>query len=418
MNPGERHYPLWELLVPPGSYGKPERRAVAATGARLRFDDGSQVLDATSGLWNVNLGYGNTAVADAVDRAMREASYLTLFRYAHTYALDAARALTDAAGPAVFRRVIFSTSGSSANDLVMKTARHHAVLNGEPQRRLVVGFKGSYHGLTYGAFSLSGEELGQHLYGVDTRLVRHVDPDRPEDLERLMRREGHRVAAVVCEPVFGSGARELPPATLAALLELRREYGFLLVADEVATGYGRTGPLFASSAWAQPPDLLVTSKGLTNGTCAASAVLASHAVCDAFERADALLVHGETQAGTPPTCAAITATLEQFAELSALESGARVASALDTLLGELAAELPSVTATTGRGCFRGIQLAEDDGAPYSAERVQQAIAAIRGHGALVHPGPGCVQLVPPLTLTDEETHELGTAVHKGLAEVR
>jgi adenosylmethionine-8-amino-7-oxononanoate aminotransferase len=349
---------------------------------------------------------------------MREASYLTLFRYSHTYALDAARALIESAGPAVFRRVLFSTSGSSANDLVMKVARHHAVLTGEPQRRLIVGFKGSYHGLTYGAFSLSGEELGQQLYGVDTRFIRHVDAGRPEDLDRLMRHEGHRVAAVVCEPVFGSGAHELPPATLEALLKLRGEYGFLLVADEVATGYGRTGPLFASSAWAQAPDLLVTSKGLTNGTCAASAVLASHAVCDAFERADALLVHGETQAGTPPTCAAIMATLGQFAELSALESGARVASALDALLAELDAELPSVTTTTGRGCFRGIQLTEPDGTPYSTERVQQTIAAIRGHGVLVHPGPGSVQLVPPLTLTDEDVHELGTAVHKGLVEVR
>ncbi|MFK0181833.1 daptide-type RiPP biosynthesis aminotransferase [Streptomyces xanthochromogenes] len=409
-------YPLWELLAPPSAFGDPRRRTVSARGAVLRFADGTRVFDATSGLWNVNLGYGNEAVADAVHAALRDASYLTLFRGGHDYAVYAAMRLLAAAGLDTYRRAIFSTSGGAANDLAMKLARQYAVLRGEPQRRLVVGFKGSYHGLTYGAFSLTGEALGQAMYGVDVRHVRHLDPARPQDFETLMAREGHRVAAVVCEPVLGSGVRPMPPELLDAMGALRERYGYLLVADEVATGFGRTGPMFASHRWPQPPDLLLTSKGLTNGTCAASAVLVGDRVCAAFDEHDAVFIHAETQAGTPPTCAAITATLDEFERLDALAAAARVAGRLDVLLADVADHVPAVTTTSGAGSFRAIHLADRDGTPYDAAAVQRCITAIRAQGALVYPGPGCVQVIPPLTSTAEELEVLEAALRKGLAD--
>ncbi|MGW4803681.1 daptide-type RiPP biosynthesis aminotransferase [Kitasatospora sp. NPDC004272] len=410
-----RPYPLWEMLVPPSRFDLPERQLVSAAGSRLRFADGHEVMDATSGLWNVNLGYGNPAIAAAVGAALTEASYLSLFRYGHRYAVDAAARLVDAAGPDRYRRVLYSTSGGSGNDLVMKLARQYAVLNGDPRRTLVVGFKGSYHGLTYGAFAVSGEDLGQQMYGVDVRQVRHVSPDRPEELERLMAREGHRVAAVICEPVLGSGTHVVGPEMIEALLRLRAEHGYLLVADEVATGFGRTGPLFASDRWPDAPDLLLTSKGLTNGTCAASAVLVSHRVAAAFDRHDALLVHGETQAGSPPTCAAITATLDEFARLDALASGERVARRLDAVLDGLLASVPGATGTTGTGCFRSLHLTDADGRPLDGAAVQRTIELVRVEGALVYTGPGCVQLIPPLTSSDQDLDALERALRTGLA---
>lgn len=413
---GQSPYPLWESLLPISEQGRLERQAVGAKGSRLRFADGSEVLDATSGLWNVNLGYGNAEIADAIAQACRDASYLNLFRYSHTYALRAAGDLVTAAGSAAYRRVVFSTSGGSANDLAMKMARQYAVLRGEPERRLVVGLKGSYHGLTYGAHSLTGESLGQRMYGVDLRNVRHVDPSSPDELVHFMKRHGPQVASLVCEPVLGSGVHALSAEFVEALLAMRREYGFLLVADEVATGYGRTGPLFASSAWAESPDLLLTSKGLTNGTCAASAVVVSHEVAAAYERQDAVLLHAETQAGTPASCAAITATLQQFAELDALAAGARTAGRLDGILADLTERIPAVHGTSGAGCFRAVHLRDADGAPFGAEAVLGAIAAIRSHGALVYQGPGCVQLVPMLTSSDQDLDDLAYALSRGLAE--
>lgn len=402
-------HPVWESLIPPSQYGRPDRHAVAAEGTRIRFADGTWALCATSGLWNCNLGYGNGKVAEAVAQALTTASYLTLFRGGHEYAVRAAEALLDVCGPDRFGRVLFSTSGGAANDVMMKLVRHFHAVRGDDRRRLVVGLKGSYHGLTYGSFGLTGERLGQELYQVDQRAVRHVGHTDETELAALLAREGHRVAAVVLEPVLGSGAHPLPDSLLAALGALRDEHGFLLVADEVATGFGRTGRFFASQAWPARPDVLITSKGLTNGTCAASAVVVSHEICEVFERADAVLVHGETQAATPSSCAAILATIDQMRELDACGAAVRTSARLDAMLDRLVAH-PLVSGHRGTGCFRAITLAGPD-VP------AQVMVAARQAGVVVQPGPDCVQLVPALTYGDGELAELEAGLLTALDRV-
>ena len=179
----------------------------------------------------------------------------------------------------------------------MKLVRHVALLRGERARRLVVGLKGSYHGLMYGSHGLTGEALGQHEYAVDQRLVRHVDPTRPTELAELCEREGDRISGLFLEPVLGTGALEVGQDFLREAFRLADEYGFAIVADEVATGFYRTGPLRASSAWHRQPDIVLLSKGLTNGTCASAAVVISHAIVGLFQAADDIFIHAETQAG-------------------------------------------------------------------------------------------------------------------------
>ncbi|WP_262060834.1 aminotransferase class III-fold pyridoxal phosphate-dependent enzyme [Streptomyces sp. STR69] len=186
---------LWPSLLAPEHHGKDELCAVAAEGVRVRFADGRELLCVSSGLWNTNLGYGNRAVAEAAAEALRSASYLSTFRYENVYARRAADALVQAAGAEHYGRVLFSTSGGAANDLAMKVARHYLAL-----RKVVVGLRGSYHGLTFGGFALTGEDLGQQLYGVDQRLVRHVPPNDPGELRTLLARQGGQIAAVVVEP--------------------------------------------------------------------------------------------------------------------------------------------------------------------------------------------------------------------------
>ena len=168
----------WEFLIPPSGFGAVGRTAVSAHGTRVSFADGTQLLCGTSGLWNVNLGYGHPRIADAVARAFREASYLTLFRYGHEPAEQAAAALVDSAGADHFARVLFSTSGSAANDVVMKLARHYWMILGEPQRRVVVGLSGSYHGLTY--VPLRADGRGSR----SARLRRRPEADPPRGARR------------------------------------------------------------------------------------------------------------------------------------------------------------------------------------------------------------------------------------------
>ncbi|MFD8145882.1 daptide-type RiPP biosynthesis aminotransferase [Streptomyces sp. NPDC059708] len=407
-------HPLWPSLTAPADQGRDDLCAVSAHGVRVRFADGGELLDGSSGLWNTNIGYGNEEIARACADALREASYLSVFRYENTYARRAAEALIEACGAAHYGRVLFSTSGGAANDLVMKVARQYQALRQQPQRKVVVGLRGSYHGLTYGSFALTGDDLGQQLYAVDQRFVRHVTPNEPAELAALMARQGGQIAAVVVEPVLGSGAVPLTDEYLAELLRLRREHGFLLVADEVATGFGRTGSLFASQEWPEQPDLLVSSKGLTNGTAAAAVVIASRQVAAAFTEAGSVLTHGETQAGTPVTCAAILATLAEMRRLDAVALGRRLSARLDTELAALTAAHPRIAGTTGQGCFRSVRLCDPDGTPFPQEQVHALVQAIREAGAIVHPGVNGVQLIPALTYTDADLDELLARVLAGI----
>jgi adenosylmethionine-8-amino-7-oxononanoate aminotransferase len=403
----------WEFLVPFSAQHDLGTTAVSAKGTRVTMADGRRLLCGTSGLWNVNFGYGQPAVTEAIAAALREASYLTLFRYGHPWAERAARGLVDRCGPARFGKVLFSTSGGAANDLTMKLVRHAAILRGERARRLVVGLKGSYHGLMYGSHGLTGEALGQQEYAVDQRLVRHVDPACPAELAELCDREGDRICGLFLEPVLGTGALEVSEHFLDEAFRLADQYGFAIVADEVATGFYRTGPLRASAAWQRQPDIVILSKGLTNGTCAAAAVVVSETITNLFQSTNDIFIHAETQAGTPATCAAIDAVLSLADELDAEQLSARLSEQLDAALAWITERHGSQITASGRGCFRCIHI-DTEGGPL--DPVQQAllIRLIRDAGAIVHPGLHGIQLVPSLAYSDEDVYLLRNAVTAGL----
>ncbi len=400
-------YPLWESLVQPSRYGRPEVHATGCDGNRVHFADGTSALDVMSGLWNANLGYGNKAVTEAITECLTTSSYLPLFRGGHRLAEQAAKALLNVSGPDHFGRVLFSTSGGAANDVMMKLVRHYQALRGEENRDVVVGLRNSWHGLTYGSFALTGQPLGQEVYRVDRSRVRHVSHEDVAELVDLLTREGDRIAAVILEPVLGTGAHPVSDALLNSIEELREQYGFLVIADEVATGFGRTGSYFASQNWPFKPDVMITSKGLTNGTCAASAIVVSHDVCEMFERTDAVLFHGETQAGTPTSCAAILATIAEMERLDAVTMAQKLSLKLDDLLEEISSH-PLVVETRGLGCFRGIQLSVPS---------DPLTVAARRHGLIVQPGTDFIMLVPSLTYTDAEFEELATGLRAALDEI-
>ncbi|KJQ54162.1 Adenosylmethionine-8-amino-7-oxononanoate aminotransferase [Microbacterium sp. SA39] len=403
-------------MLPADATFTQDRIAVAAAGHRVEFADGSTRLCATSGLWNVPLGFGNPAITEAVSRATHDASYLTLFRAPHRYAEVAAEALIELADPSRYRRVIFCTSGGAANDAAMKLARQYWSQKAAGSRSLVVGLKGSYHGTMYGSHALSGDDLLQSVYSVDRRSVRHVShSDGGEELETLLKREGARVASVVVEPVLGSGAHALSDAFVDRLLALREEYGFLIVADEVATGFGRTGTMLATAAWAAAPDVLILSKALTNGAMAAAALLVSSRVASEFSRGGWTFVHGETQAGTPACAAAIVAVIDELRRID-VESTTQ---ALATELRDLATSLKSeglIAEVTGRGCFLGLVLRDRDEGSLSGPDVLRVVSAIADNGVLVQPGPSSIELIPAYGFTADELLEMDTAVRAGLAQ--
>lgn len=413
----QRPKALWPAMVPYPMQGCRELCLEAAFGTRLRFADGREVLCGTSGLWNVNLGYGNDAIAESTARALRDASYLGSWGFENAYSRAAADAIVEVVGLGESARVLFSTSGGAANDLAMKVARHYQVLKGAPDKRVILGLRGGFHGMTFGAFALTHGQLGQGMYGVDRRLVGHIPANDVEVLLKVMRELGSRVAAVVVEPVIGNAAVPLTPAFVSALLDQRDRVGFLLVADEISTGFGRIGPkAFATQDWERAPDIVITAKALTNGTQAASAVVVSDGVADPFRSDTVLLGHAETQAGTAVAAAAILATIEETWRLGSIERAVAVAERLDETLGAMPGEVPLVNGVSGKGCLRAIRLAAEDGIPLSRAEIPDVVDAIREAGATVHPGPGCVQLLPALIYDMADLQELLSRIAAGITD--
>lgn len=407
---------LWPLMLPPDQQGSDKLCAVSAQGVRVKFADGRELLCGTSGLWNTNLGYGNLAIARAAACALSDASYLSVWGYENSYAREAATKLVELAGSNHYARVLFSTSGGAANDMAMKVVRHFHVIQGHNERKLILGMRGGFHGLTFGAFALTDAKLGQRMYGVDRRLVGHIQPNNPAELTAVLAEMGNRIAAIVVEPVIGTGAVPLNEEYVAELLQQRSKYGFLLVADEVTTGFGRIGTsVFATQGWPELPDVLITAKGLTNGTQAASAVIVSQVVAEAFTTSGSILGHAETQAGTPVACAAILATIAEMDRLNAVTRSSELSARLDVELTRMVGTKPLVSATTGKGCLRSLRLSDGEGKPLDQAEIPSVVSAIRDAGALVHPGPSCIQLIPALTYSDVNLDELLSSVGLGLA---
>ncbi len=408
---------LWPTMMPYSAQGRDDLCLESAYGTKLLFADGRELLCGTSGLWNVNLGYGNEAIAEATAKALRDASYLSAWGYENVYARHAAEALASLIGLGDGSRVMFSTSGGAANDMAMKIARHYHATREDDRRRLILGLRGGFHGMTFGAFALTDASLGQDLYGVDRRLVGHIPANDVDALERVVSKLGNRIAAIFVEPVIGNAAVPLEAYYVSELLRQKERVGFLLVADEVSTGFGRVGPtLFATHSWPAAPDMVITAKALTNGTQASAAVVVSGKVAVAFQNETVLLGHAETQAGTAVAAAAILATIAETQRLGSLESASRISAQLDEILARMPSEVPSVTGVSGIGCLRAILLSDENGAELSRQEIPLVIDAIRRAGATVHPGPGCVQLLPALVYEPSDLKELLARVAKGIAE--
>ena len=397
--------PLAELLTPVHMWADPANEAVSALGSRVNFSDGTDALCAVSGLWNANLGYGNRAVANAIHEVNLAASTMPLFRRSSSIAREAAAALLDFARPHRFATCWFSTSGSAALDACVKLVRQYHALRGNPTRKRIVSFSGSYHGTTAGAMAVTGEYLLQDVYGIDERLHIKIPHDDPEAFERIARRYGAEIAGVIIEPVLGSGARIVPESMIDTILRLREKHGFSVVADEVATGFNRTGPRFASHLWAKAPNVLITSKALTNGTCAAAALLVDEHIVHSFQTTSAVFWHGETQAGGPQSAAAILATIGEFERLDVTTESFRVAKRLDTFIADYVVLSPRVSAD-GRGCFRALRLLGPSGEALDGGQIAEVVREAQCAGVLVQPGPSCIQLVPNLLMSDTDLDEL------------
>jgi putrescine aminotransferase len=293
-----------------------------AEGVYLYDSEGRQILDGMSGLWCVNIGYGRSELADAAARQMRELPfYNSFFKSAHPPAIELSRLLAELTPPQ-FNRVFFTNSGSEANDTIVRMTRRYWDLMGQPKRSVIISRINAYHGSTMAGASLGGMSAMHAQGGLPIPDIVHIeqpywfengiDVTPAEYGLRAARRLAEkieaigpeRVAAFIGEPIQGAGGVIIPPETYwPEIQRICREYGILLIADEVICGFGRTGRWFGCEHFGFEPDFMTIAKGLTSGYQPLGGAMVSDRVADVLIEKGGEFNHGFTWSGHPVACA-------------------------------------------------------------------------------------------------------------------
>ena len=389
-----------------------------AEGTNLYDSDGNAYIDGVSSLWCNVHGHRHPAIDAAVRSQLGRVAHSTMLGLSHEPAIELAERLVAIAPPGL-TRVFYSDSGSTAVEVALKMAYQWWAQRGEPERTGFVCLQNAYHGDTLGSVSVGGIDTFHSLYRgllFDTLRARAGDA---EDLAELLERHGSRIAAVVVEPLVQGAAGMLmqPRGYLRAVRELCDRHGVLLICDEVATGFGRTGRMFACDHEDVSPDLLCVGKGLTGGYLPLAATLATERIYEGFlGRPEELktFFHGHTYTGNPLGCAAGIATLELFELEQTLELLQPKIELLARTLAHRIAVLPAVAEVRQRGFMVGIELISTD----PSERLgHQVTLAARRRGAIIRPLGDVVVLMPPLAISEADVARLVAITASSIAEV-
>jgi adenosylmethionine---8-amino-7-oxononanoate aminotransferase len=389
-----------------------------AEGTNLFDTDGRVYIDGVSSLWCNVHGHRHPAIDAAVTRQLGRVAHSTMLGLTHEPAIKLAERLV-AVAPAGLSRVFYSDSGSTAVEVALKMAFQWWVQRGCAQRTRFICLENAYHGDTLGAVSVGGIDLFHAMYRpllFDSLAARAGDADH---LAELLAEHGGTVAAVVVEPLVQGAAGMLlaPPGYLRHVRELCDAHGVPLICDEVATGFGRTGRMFACEHEQVTPDLLCVGKGLTGGYLPLAATLASERVYDGFLgefEQFRTFFHGHTYTGNPLACAAGVATLETFERERTLERLGPKIELLARLLDRFIACLPGVAEVRQRGFMVGIELAPRPAAERTGHRVT---LAARRRGAIIRPLGDVVVLMPALAISEADLRRLIAITASSIAEM-
>jgi adenosylmethionine-8-amino-7-oxononanoate aminotransferase len=385
-------------------------------GVRLYLADGRELIDGIASWWTACHGYNHPHIRAATAAQLERMPHVMLGGLVHAPVTSLAARLA-ALLPDGLEHVFFTESGSVAVEVALKIALQYRFNRGERTRTKFVSFRGGYHGDTFAAMSICDPEEGMHrLFGavLPPQLVVPLpaDEEAMRAFERTLEAHARELTAVVLEPLVqaAGGMKFHTPETLARIAAAARRYDLLLILDEIATGFGRTGTLFACEQAGIAPDLITLSKALTGGTLPLAATVASKQVYEAFLADDfgRALMHGPTFAGNPLACAAANASLDLFEAEPRL---AQVAAIEDQLARGLAAcrGLAGVRDVRVQGAIGVVQLAR-------APQLEALRARFVQHGVWVRPFGDVVYLMPPLVIGADDLERLVAAIRDVLGE--
>jgi len=391
--------------------------AVKAThGCRIVLADGRELIDGVASWWTACHGYNHPHIRAAVERQLAAMPHVMFGGLVHEQALTLARRLAGLLGPGKLDRVFFSESGSVAVEVALKMALQYWRNRGIFGRNRFVAFKGGYHGDTSGAMAISDPESGFHgtLTGA---LPQQIIIDLPVDqasavaLEMVLTQHSERIAAIIVEPlVQGAGGMRFHDAqVLQTLRTLADRYGLLLIFDEIFTGFGRTGTMFAFEQTDIVPDIITLSKALTSGTLPLAATVARRNVFEAFWSDDPAkaLMHGPTFMANALGCAAANASLDLFAREPRLAQVAKIEALLRTGL-EPCRKLAGVKEVRVKGAIGVVELDH-------IENINKLRQRFINEGVFVRPFGSIIYLTPAFTIAEEDLARLTGAVARVLA---
>jgi adenosylmethionine-8-amino-7-oxononanoate aminotransferase len=379
-----------------------------AEGAQLIDSEGRRYIDGVSSLWCNVHGHRHAGIDAAVHAQLDRVAHSTMLGLSHPGAAELAARLVGLAPPGL-SRVFYSESGSTATEIALKMAFQFQQQRGgqHTRRTSFIHLRDAYHGDTIGSVSVGGIGLFHSTYRPLLFDTHPADPGDAADLERVLSTHEEEVAALILEPLVQGAAGMLihPPGYLRAARELCDRFGVLMICDEVATGFGRTGTMFACEQEGVAPDLLCLAKGLTGGYLPLAATLTTERIYAGFLGAPEVqrtFFHGHTYTGNPLACAAAIASLEAFEQERTLERLQPKIELLGQQLDAVAA-MPEVAEVRQRGFMVGIDLGEHDPALRLGHRVT---LEARKRGAIVRPLSDVVVLMPPLAIEESELKRL------------
>ena len=400
----------WHPFTPQDAWTDPGHDPlviVRGEGPWLWDSEGHRYLDGNASIWTNIHGHAHPEINAAIRRQLERIAHSSYLGFANPRASELAARLCSFFPPSTLERVFFSDNGSTAIEVAMKMALQYRLQTGEDQRRSFVAFADGYHGDTLGAASLGGVSrffdrfrgMGPEVHF--TRSVAGLDELDPAG-----------ITAVVIEPLI-QGVNEMRPWPAGMLRELREwcdEHSVLLILDEVMTGFGRTGRMFACQQEEVIPDFLCLAKGLTGGYIPLAATLTTGKVYDAFlGAAENAFYYGHSFTANPLGCAAALASLDLFETERTLSRLPAKAERLEDLLRELKRDCPEVLDVRRCGLIAGVELRAGLGSPVCRHA--------RNHGLLTRPIRDTIVLLPPLCVENRHLELAVSAIRSGIADL-
>ncbi|MEY3485354.1 MAG: hypothetical protein RLZZ586_1077 [Pseudomonadota bacterium] len=427
---------FWMPFTPNREFKASPRMVSSASGVTYQTEDGKTILDGTSGLWCVGAGHRHPKISEAMKAQIDVLDYASSFQVGHPGAFKLTDRIASLA-PAGLDRVFLVNSGSEACDTAMKLALAYWRVRGEGQRNLFVGRERGFHGVGFGGISVGGMVNNRNAFGTSLLRSDHLratwDPStqafvkgQPEhgvemadELEnRIIALHGAaNIAAVVIEPIACSTGVLVPPkGYLKRIREICDRHQLLLIFDEVITGFGRTGNMFASTTFDVVPDMILFAKTVSNGAAPLGGVIVKRSIHDALMQGPphlSELMHGYTYSGHPLACAAAIAMIDVIEQENLIDQVNTLSPYFEEAVHSLA-DLEQVVSVRNFGLAAGIELRAKDGAV--GQRGFQAQALAFKHGVLTRAPGDTLVLAPPFITTRSQIDQMIDGFKKAIQE--